>query len=259
MNALQHFEDFVQRMFEGSFTRLFRSGVQPAEVARRIERTMESNLTVSVGHIYTPNQFQVRLHPEDFKAFEPYRAKLEREMAAFVRETAQEHGWELIAAPWVTISTNVEVPRHGIEVESRLAEAAPRTGEAVEPGEYQPTAAMPLLRPAGPAPHPGRPAGNTAAQPPASLRLLGGAQAGTTMQITTPLTALGRELDNDVVVEDSRVSRHHAQILFQMGRYAVRDLDSTNHTFVNGRQIESCVLDTGDRISLGGFELQFML
>ena len=68
MNALQRFENFMERMLEGSFTRLFRSEVQPAEVARRIERAMENGVTVSVGRQYAPNQFQVRLNPDDFNA-----------------------------------------------------------------------------------------------------------------------------------------------------------------------------------------------
>src|SRR5689334_5217179 len=122
MNALQRFEDFVERMFEGSFTRLFRSGVQPAEVARRIERAMESNLTVSRDDVYPPNQYQVHLNPDDLKALEPHRAKLEREMAALVRETAQAHGWDLLTPRLVTIHANGEVPRHAIEVESRLVD-----------------------------------------------------------------------------------------------------------------------------------------
>lgn len=258
MNALQRFEDFVERMFEGSFTRLFRSGVQPAEVARRIERAMENNLTVSVGHVYTPNQYQVRLNPDDFKAFEPYRAKLEREMAAFVRETAQEHGWDLLTPPLVSIHANGEVPRHAIEVESRLVDQPGRSEAPEVPGEYQPTAAMPIMRQGSAPPSRGMPGPAPAPQPRATLRLISGNQAGTTVQISTPLVGLGRELDNDIVIEDSRVSRHHAQILFQHNRYAVRDLDSTNHTFVNGQQIATCVLAPNDRISLGGFELQFL-
>jgi hypothetical protein len=259
MNALQRFEDFVERALEGSITRLFRSSVQPAEVARRIERAMESNLTVGMGRHYAPNQYHVRLHPDDYKAFEPYRGRLEREMTAFVRETAQERGWELIAGPRVTLTPNAEVPRHAIEVESRLVDSPDRALDEMEAVEYQPTAAMPIMRPAAPRPGapqaPARPAG----QPPATLRLLGGGQAGSIVHITGPLTSLGRELDNDVVVEDSRVSRRHAQILYQHNRYAVRDLDSTNHTFVNGQQVGTSVLASGDRISLGGFELQFML
>ncbi|HUS17678.1 MAG TPA: DUF3662 and FHA domain-containing protein [Chloroflexia bacterium] len=260
MNALQRFENFMERMLEGSFSRLFRSSVQPAEVARRIERAMESNVTISVGHHYTPNHFQVRLHPEDYKAFAPYRARLEREMIAFVRETAQERGWELLAAPRVTLSENAEIPRHAIEVDSQLVDTGgPAAESAVEIAEYQPTTAMPIMRPAAPTAGPPRSPVARPAQPPATVRLLSGHQAGSVIRLTAPLTTLGRELDNDLVIEDSRVSRHHAQVLFQHNRYAVRDLDTTNGTFVNGQQVQTGVLANGDRISLGGFELQFML
>ncbi len=258
MNALQQFEDFVERLFEGSLTRLFRSSVQPAEVARRIERAMEHQLTAGVGRVYAPNYFQVRLNPADFKAFEPYRAKLEREMAGFVRDAAQEHGWELRAAPRVTIAGNAEVARRNIDVDARMADAAVAAPAAIDSSAYQPTAAMPIVRADASAPAGPRAAAVPPAQPAAALQLVSGAQAGTIVRLTTPLVTLGRELDNDVVVEDSRVSRHHAQILFQHNRYAIRDLDSTNHTFVNGQAVATSVLAHGDRISLGGFELQFM-
>lgn len=256
MNALQRFEDFVERMVEGSFTRLFRGSVQPAEIARRIERAMESNLVAGVGHQYTPNQYRVRLHPDDFKPFEPYRKRMEREMAAFVREAAHERGWDLVGPPRVIILPNGEVARYTIEVQSRLVDGTDRTMDIEEPGEYQPTTAMPIMKPVAP-PRRAPPPLAGPVQPPASLRLLDGSAQGSVVQIRKPLIALGRGLDNDVVVEDSRVSRHHAQILFQHQRYTVRDLGSTNHTFVNGRPIETSVLAPGDRISLGGVELEF--
>ncbi|HMA37933.1 MAG TPA: DUF3662 and FHA domain-containing protein [Chloroflexia bacterium] len=259
MSALQRFENFMERMLEGSFTRLFRSSVQPAEVARRIERAMETNITASIGHQYTPNEFQVRLHPEDFKTFEPYLPRMVREMASFVRETAQERGWELIPPPRVTIRGDAAVPRHAIEVDSRLVTTA-SPGGAPEDIGYQPTAAMPIMKPR-PRPAAGPPRGPVAppAQPAAAVRLLAGEQAGSVIPLTGALIGLGRELDNDIVVEDSRVSRHHARIVFQHHRYAVSDLDSTNGTFVNGQRVATCVLAANDRISLGGFELQFVL
>jgi predicted component of type VI protein secretion system len=254
MNALQRFENFMERMLEGSFTRLFRSEVQPAEVARRIERAMENGVQVSVGRQYAPNQFQVRLNPDDYKAFEPYRARLEREMGAFVRETAAERGWELMAAPQVMLHSNGETPRHGIEVEARLVESTARISESdMEAVPYQPTVAMPIQQPKRPA----TPRRAPAVQPSATLRTLAGRGAGSTVQITTALFGLGRELDNDLVIEDSRVSRHHAQIVYQHDRYMVRDLRSTNGTFVNGQPVGESVLTSGDRVSLGGFELQF--
>ncbi|MGI8586942.1 MAG: FhaA domain-containing protein [Chloroflexia bacterium] len=264
MNALQRFENFMERTLEGSFTRLFRSSVQPAEVARRIERAMENNLTVGVGRQYTPNEYKVRLNAADFAAFEPYRPRLERELAAFVRETAQERGWDLLARPRVSLTAADDVSRHGIDVEARLVDGPNRAADALELAEYQPTTAMPIMKPRAPAPAPRSrsaapaPAAQSA-QPPATLSLLAGSTAGSTVLITGPLTGLGRELDNDLVIEDSRVSRHHAQIIFQHNRYAVRDLGSTNGTFVNGRQVATCVLAPGDRISLGGFELQLTI
>ena len=68
---------------------------------------------------------------------------------------------------------------------------------------------------------------------------------------------LGRALEADVRVNDPRVSRHHAQITFRHSHYLLRDQRSTNGTFVNNQPIETVVLASGDRVSIGGFELIF--
>jgi DNA-binding winged helix-turn-helix (wHTH) protein len=52
-----------------------------------------------------------------------------------------------------------------------------------------------------------------------------------------PVTTIGRWHDNDVVVDDRWVSRHHARVLKQEDHYVVEDLDSKNGTFVNGQRI----------------------
>jgi len=63
---------------------------------------------------------------------------------------------------------------------------------------------------------------------------------------------LGREAFNDIVVYDAEVSRRHAQISLQEGRYIIEDLGSTNGTFVNGRRVNSPVpLHNGDVIEMG--------
>jgi len=82
---------------------------------------------------------------------------------------------------------------------------------------------------------------------------------GSAVAIAAPLFGLGRELDNDLVIEDSRVSRHHAQIVYGHNHYALRDLTSTNGTFLNDRPVDTAVLSSGDRISLGGYEVQITL
>ena len=63
---------------------------------------------------------------------------------------------------------------------------------------------------------------------------------------------LGRAEDNDVVVDDERLSKHHAEVICHPdGRVEVRDLGSTSGTLVNGEGVESRVLRHGDKLSFG--------
>ncbi|HID62831.1 MAG TPA: FHA domain-containing protein [Anaerolineae bacterium] len=69
---------------------------------------------------------------------------------------------------------------------------------------------------------------------------------------------VGRAPDNDIILEDPKVSRHHAVIAFTEERYSITDLESANGTFVNGIRIrESHPLRAEDVISLGDTELTF--
>jgi len=62
----------------------------------------------------------------------------------------------------------------------------------------------------------------------------------------------GRRLDNQIVIDDPRVSRSHAQLRAVRGRYVLFDLNSTGGTFVNGQRIAQFTLRPGDVISLAG-------
>jgi pSer/pThr/pTyr-binding forkhead associated (FHA) protein len=68
---------------------------------------------------------------------------------------------------------------------------------------------------------------------------------------------IGRRPDSQLVIDDLRVSRVHAQLRAINGRFVIFDLDSTGGTFVNGTLQPSCILSPGDVISLAGFNLVF--
>jgi len=68
---------------------------------------------------------------------------------------------------------------------------------------------------------------------------------------------IGRAEDTDLTLSNNDVSRHHAAVSFEGGRYVIEDLTSTNGTFVNGRQIEQHVLNPGDEISIGDHSILF--
>ena len=69
---------------------------------------------------------------------------------------------------------------------------------------------------------------------------------------------IGREYDNDVVVDNKLASRHHAVIQKIKDAYFIKDEQSTNGTFVNGVKIPSdkyVKLNLGDKITIGNMSL----
>ncbi len=75
--------------------------------------------------------------------------------------------------------------------------------------------------------------------------------------LTTPLVRIGRRLENNLVLDDPRVSRTHAELRAINGRYVLFDLNSTGGTFVNGIRITQSVVYPGDVISLAGVNLVY--
>ncbi len=75
--------------------------------------------------------------------------------------------------------------------------------------------------------------------------------------LTQPLVRVGRRLENNLVLDDPRVSRTHAELRAINGRYVLFDLNSTGGTFVNGLRITQSVVYPGDVISLAGVNLVY--
>jgi len=69
---------------------------------------------------------------------------------------------------------------------------------------------------------------------------------------------IGRQMENDIVFHEEFVSRFHAEIRFEDGKYILRDNESTSGTFVNGRKVDRCVLNSGDLISIATIQMMFV-
>ncbi len=97
------------------------------------------------------------------------------------------------------------------------------------------------------------------APPTPELEVIVGDNVGQTFAVTGKIR-LGRERDNDIVLLDPKVSRYHAQIAAEAGRWLVTDLGSSNHTYVNGEPIAvPTALRSGDRVRVGETEMTFTL
>lgn len=91
----------------------------------------------------------------------------------------------------------------------------------------------------------------------ATLEIIEGADKGAVRRFTQESILIGR-LNTDLVVRDTDVSRRHCIVeVFDASQVYLRDLNSTNGTFVNGRRISSVRLRNGDQIRLGRCLLRF--
>jgi pSer/pThr/pTyr-binding forkhead associated (FHA) protein len=87
------------------------------------------------------------------------------------------------------------------------------------------------------------------------LEFRSGPRNGETMEIRPGTLTLGRSPDNDIVINDPSVSRKHARLTSQGGRYYIEDLGSMNGTKMNGESVKREQVDTGTSLMLGGVEV----
>jgi pSer/pThr/pTyr-binding forkhead associated (FHA) protein len=79
---------------------------------------------------------------------------------------------------------------------------------------------------------------------------LDGAEKSYRLQTHRPFT-IGRDPGNDIILRDPKVSRHHAEIVFERGFFVLHDLASANGTYVNGKRIRVAPLTHGARLRMG--------
>jgi DNA-binding NtrC family response regulator len=89
------------------------------------------------------------------------------------------------------------------------------------------------------------------------LIIVEGEGKGQKYTLTKNVTKIGKKEDNDLVISDNTVSRHHAEIEYKADSFLLRDLDSTNGTYVNGTRVKEVYLAPGDRIKIGRVLLEF--
>lgn len=87
-----------------------------------------------------------------------------------------------------------------------------------------------------------------------SFRLIArrGPQPNQVYELTAEVSNLGRDITNDIVINDREVSRHHLRLMLSSDGLTIEDLGSTNGTFVNGKRLTGSIsLKNGDMLGLG--------
>jgi pSer/pThr/pTyr-binding forkhead associated (FHA) protein len=90
----------------------------------------------------------------------------------------------------------------------------------------------------------------------AKLVLLSAGMTGRTHELKVDKTTIGRVEDNTFQIAEPSVSSHHCEVLLRGSDVVVRDLNSTNGTFINGEKITETVLKPGQVLRLGQIEMR---
>ena len=204
-------------MVEGTFARIFRSGIRPIELSRRLVREMDGNRSVDVrGRTVVPNHFTVELSDGDRERFAEVVEILERDLAEAAREHARDEGYVFMGPVSVRIEVDERQHTGSFQITARMREGTGGVGAG-------------------------------------SLILPTGERLGLGEAVVT----VGRKPESTLQMAAPNVSRNHAEIRPHGNGWVLVDLGSTNGTRVNGNRVSSHELTEGDEIAFGNTILRF--
>jgi len=91
------------------------------------------------------------------------------------------------------------------------------------------------------------------------LRVLEGNEVGRGYQINKVPVTMGRDALCDLSITDGRMSRQHAMIFYYSPDFYLKDLGSTNGSFVNDKRIKQEVIKNGDHVKVGSTTMEFIV
>ncbi|MDX2703078.1 DUF3662 and FHA domain-containing protein [Streptomyces sp. PA03-6a] len=272
MGVLKKFEQRLEGFVNGTFAKVFKSEVQPVEIAGALQRECDNNATIwNRDRTVVPNDFIVELSTSDYERLSPYAVQLGEELAGMVRDYAKQQRYTFMGNIKVNLEKADDLDTGLYRVRSRtLASSESQQQQYQQQQQQQPPAGrggygyppQAPQRPAGPPPMPAGPppgAAPVTRLPGSGPTAPGGAGMnvrrwieinGTRHQISRPTLVLGRSTEADVRVDDPGVSRRHCEIRAGSPSTVV-DLGSTNGIVVDGQHTQRATLRDGSRIVVG--------
>lgn len=182
--------------------------------------------------ILAPNTYTLILHPSRAATWQDQQ--LLGALLNSITTVAQEAGFRFIITPTITISMNENMAENDADVVAshRVESMQDTNATPLDTGSLEENGAMPEN----------------------AFLIVEGVKV---YPLSQSVVNIGRRLDNQLIIDDPRVSRNHAQLRAIKGRFVVFDLNSTGGTFVNGQRASQSVLYPGDVISLAGVTLIF--
>lgn len=226
-------EDSLERLIEGGFARLFRGSLQPRTVAVQLVRAIEDNLIpADDGRDAAPTLFEIHLCASTHAALMAQAPDVAQQLSRQVVTYCLEADLFLAALPEVTLEPDPTLSAHQVTIQAHHGSHKHETTQIMPPVHLSRMPALPLAR------------------------LIMDGQRN--IILNREVFTIGRHPNNDLVLSDLRVSRHHCQLRVRQGRFVLYDNQSRGGTFVNGQRIVEHDMASGEVIRIGGVSLEFI-
>lgn len=236
MGLLDNLEQRLDRIVNGSFSKAFKSEVQPVELGAALQQEIDTRADNVAGQIVVPNLFIIELSQADHDRLSPYFGTLISELIQLANNYISEQRYRIL---------------HRIDISFGLEPAFETGVFRIKSDSVQPV--MNAAVPVNPVPA-------TSQIPVASMSSTETPRltdiAGNEYRLTKSVTNIGRGVDADIQISDNGASRLHCAIVLG-SQVIVRDLGSTNGTTVDGKRITEAVLQDGSLIKLGNTTLTY--
>lgn len=230
---LQEIEARLQSLIEVDLLNLLPGRKMEDVVVQQLAAAIRLNTTtLEDGSAIAPNAYKLMVHPAELSKWQDQ--KLLTILLHSIATVAQEAGFRVTMSPTIQIATDEKLPLNDARVVAshRIELMAETNANPLDTGKPEEQNTMPEN----------------------AFLIVEGVKV---FPLKQPVVNIGRRLDNQLVIDDPRVSRNHAQLRAIKGRFVVFDLNSTGGTFVNGQRASQTVLYPGDVISLAGVALIF--
>ncbi|WP_326698600.1 DUF3662 and FHA domain-containing protein [Streptomyces sp. NBC_01754] len=275
MGVMKRFEQRLEGLVNGTFAKVFKSEVQPVEIAGALQRECDNNATIwNRERTVVPNDFIVELSTPDYERLSPYSGQLGDELSGLVRDYAKQQRYTFMGPIKVHLEKADDLDTGLYRVRSRTLASStsqqqgrpggpsphaqpnpPATPQGPGGHGYPPSAPPPMPATPPPGGRTGGPAGDWRPQPASAPAPDAQVRRwieinGTRHQISRPTLVMGRSTDADVRIDDPGVSRRHCEI--RTGTPStIQDLGSTNGIVVDGQHTTRATLRDGSRIVVG--------
>lgn len=230
-------ENQLEQLIEGGFARLFGRSIQAQDIAIKLTRAMEDHLAPATGsdpRLIAPDTYMIFTHPHTQNQLLDKYPELTSTLSSHMTELATQIGYRLNHPPQIKILADHTLATNALTITASHQDHLSSSTAAMQRAE------IPIEIPTMPK------------NPQMVI------DQDRIVSLELGIINVGRHPDNQIILEDTFVSRHHIQLRLRHGSYMLFDVGSQSGTFVNGQRTMQHQLRSSDVIRIGKTQMLYL-